>query len=258
MNRRCRKLFHFLDRRVGLAVFPLAKVIREVRPCVHAVLVDLNRAIDGFALCFAIFFLREKFRKVKRRIGIRLHEVLRATKGAVRFVELLLRELRDAKAEPVFAAAARRNNLRKHAFCAFEKFKLHQFLRKHATAVEIFAVLRPMFLETCEEVIAANRNRASLIVLHLNRWAVETEKLPYFFHLKCHRAFHDLLLNGGARRRKGNQHKRIARHPIGERLDRSKNGRATFERDVRSVVGLVRVGWLGGCVCHVRSGSKGV
>ena len=51
-----------------------------------------------------------------------------------------------------------------------------------------------MLLETGEQILEADRDRATLLVLHLHRRAVEAEELPDLLHRERDRAVDDFLL----------------------------------------------------------------
>ncbi len=94
-----------------------------------------------------------------------------------------------------------------------------------------------MLLEAGEQVLEADRDGATLLVLHLHRRAVEAEQLPHFVHLQRDGTFDDLALDRGAVRAERDEHERVARHAVGERADRGEDRGSAGERDAGSTAG---------------------
>ena len=86
---------------------------------------------------FASLLLLAELREVEARERAVLHQVLRALERALGLVELLLRELRDAEREPVFAVAAERDDLREDLLGLLVAPVLHQLLREDAAALQV-------------------------------------------------------------------------------------------------------------------------
>jgi hypothetical protein len=90
-----------------------------------------------------------------------------------------LLELRDAEREPVVAGAALGDDLGEDLLGALEAAVLHQLLGVDAAAREVVLRLLPVLVEAGEEVFEADRDGATLLVLHLHGGAVEAEELPH-------------------------------------------------------------------------------
>ncbi len=86
---------------------------------------------------------------------------------------LVLRELRDAEREPVLTVTAAGHDLREDALRLLVALILHQLLGEDAAAVEVILAVDPVLLETGEQVLEADRDGATLLVLDLHRGALK-------------------------------------------------------------------------------------
>jgi hypothetical protein len=115
-------------------------------------------------------------------------------------------------------------------------------LREDAAAVQIVGCFVPVLLQTRDEVLEADRDRAPLIVLHLHRRTVEAEELPHLLGRERDRSFLELLLELVARRRQRQHDERVGGNPARKRADRRHDGRAArdLEPRARGTAGPVR------------------
>jgi hypothetical protein len=209
----------------------------------------MARSIDSRS-AFSSFFA------LKSREGAVLEEVLRPLERALRLLQLVLIELRDAEGEPVVAVAAAGDDLGEDLLRLGVARVLDELLGVDPAAHQVVAVLLPVLLEAAEEILEADGDGATLVVLHLDGGAVEAEELPDLLRLERHRAVHDLLLDRRAVGAEGDEHHRVGRDAVRERLDRREDGGAAGERDpgagvlrARVGVGSVRGGRLSHGVC---------
>src|SRR5262249_37796152 len=121
-----------------------------------------------------------------------------------------------------------------------------------APAIEIVLAVLPVLLETAEEILEADGDRASLLVLHLNRGTVEAEQLPDLVHRQRNRAVDDLLLHRLTVRAQRTQDHRVPRRSVRESGDRREDGRAALNGDGALALGRSACG-VGGL--RVRLGS---
>src|SRR5690606_2356793 len=142
-----------------------------------------------------------------------------------------LRELRDAEPEPVVAVAAARDDLRKHSLRLLVAVVLHELLGKNSPAIEVVLAVLPVLLEAAEEILEADRDGTTLLVLHLHGGAIEAEELPDLLHRQRDGAVDDVLLDRLSVRSERNEHHRVARDTVRERGDRREDGSATLDGD---------------------------
>ena len=125
-------------------------------------------------------------------------------------------------------------------FGLLEPAVLEQLLRVDAAAVEIVGCLVPVLLKPAEQILEADGDGTTLIVLHLHRGAVEAEELPHLIGRDRDGPFFELRNELGAGRRQGDDHHRVLRNTAGERARRSNDGRASRNIEPRSTVGAAR------------------
>ncbi len=240
VDRRVRHLFE--HRYALLFALLLLQRVGEVGPGVDRVLLDLDRTLGAFALGLLVPLRLHHAGEVERRERALLHHVLRALQRRFGLVDLLLLELRDAEREPVFAVAAHRDELREDFFRLLVALVLHQLLGEDAAAAAVVRRVVPVLLEAGEQVVAADGDRATLVVLHLDGGAVEAEELPHFVHLERDRARDDLLLDGGAVRPEREEDERVARDAGRKRGNGGEDCGAAREADAGCALRGVRGG----------------